>query len=65
MSMAKALGLTNEQFLKMTYNPISVKNIGDFSQKMIETSELPDEPVICAKTEEERKILETIYGIRK
>lgn len=63
MSMAKALGLTNEQFLKMTNNPISVKNIGDFSQKTIETSELPDEPVIFANSDKDRKVMEGVFKI--
>lgn len=63
MSMAKALGLTNEQFLKMINNPIGVKNIGDFSQNMIETSELPGEPVIFANSEEDRKAMEGVFKI--
>lgn len=63
MPIAKALGLTNEQFLKMTNNPISVKNMGDFSEKMVETSEIPDEPVIFAKSGEDRKAMEGVFKI--
>lgn len=52
MSIATALGLTNEQFFKMI--DITTKNTG-YDNLKVETSEFPNEPVICANNEEDRE----------
>ena len=61
MSIAKALGMTDKEFMAMTGNPIKGKSIGNVDS-MIETSELPNEPVIYANNEDDREILQSAIG---
>lgn len=60
MSIATALELTNEQFLKMIDITTKTRSIGNDDLK-VETSELPDEPVIYANNEQDREILRRVF----
>lgn len=60
MSIATALGLTNEQFLNMIDITTKTRSMGNTDLK-VETSEFPNEPVICANNEEDREILRRVF----
>lgn len=61
MSIAQALGYTDEQIFKRIPEE-RIRNIGNSDNEPIETSSA--EVHIFAKNEEDRKVLDEVHGLR-
>lgn len=61
MSIAQALGYTDEQIFKLIPEE-RIRYIGNYGNEQIKTSSA--EVHIFAKNEEDRKVLEEVHGLR-